>query len=835
MRVLILASIFSFLSISSCFSFDIRGEIPDELRYKLISYYRDSSVEDIEKLLDRLGYYVAEKNDDYIKIEKKQVIKSLTINGNRRFLKSTLLKNLPISIGDPIYYDTVYKIYESFDRFYKNNGFIDALLKVSNNNGDIVISVNEGDRYYIDEIIIKSDVEEKRYIFKATPYSDDLIKYYLNPFKRDLKRKYNLWNIDSVKDDFIPKGRYISITTVLDPTSYWGRNLLLSKKIVLGKGERYKLDIKGLRITENDRKEVEEYIYDNLDSFDTFAKRSLEVKLEDLLMDKGYIKPEVYINIDNEAISVDIRFEQKTRKIGINIYHGDDKLELSNLNLIREKIVSGNEDDIKQIILDYFRKEGYNNVKILNFDFKVYDDEIKVDIKIDLGEKRKIRNLYLQGELLYKNIDAIYDESNLDKFKQMVYNEAGKKGVVKGVDIEKYENGDLYLKVEVEEIKISDVLSNSERLGGKVFKRYFRNDNRLTLKKWYEIHDYIMRNKNAEYIFIDTVSIDNNTFLIINKIDGKPNRIFGGVSFDSVDKLSMEMGYNRFDFLEGSRTLTLKGRVSFKERYLIGSLGGPKTIFATIDDFYSVSLKDRDEDDFKFNQGDIESFFRWHSDRVETIFGLNGEYLDIKETDYSLLNDKKFRKEYLIFHLPLTISIKTKDYELLTNWGGRIQLYEQFSISNKDNFNVYKLSLNLYKTFKRDYLIGFDTEVGRGEGKDIPLTYLFTLGGPYKMKAFSYRELGSKDLNGGTVGDRSYLYSRAKFGYRVNENIIFGPFFEYAGIGDRFGELSYYKDLGLELNVIVQELGFISMSYGYNPFNPCKGSHAFYINFGVSF
>jgi len=98
--------------------------------------------------------YLSEKNPDYIIISKQNLIRSINIKGERRYLESTLLPYLGVSIGDPIYLDTLYNIKKNLEEFYKNNGFKDAIVSVKDDSENILINVEEGDRYYIDEIEI---------------------------------------------------------------------------------------------------------------------------------------------------------------------------------------------------------------------------------------------------------------------------------------------------------------------------------------------------------------------------------------------------------------------------------------------------------------------------------------------------------------------------------------------------------------------------------------------------------------------------------------------------------------------------------------------------------
>jgi len=87
-----------------------------------------------------------------------------------------------------------------------------------------------------------------------------------------------------------------------------------------------------------------------------------------------------------------------------------------------------------------------------------------------------------------------------------------------------------------------------------------------------------MINKNAEYISLNMTEMDNKTILTINKIEAKPNRFYGSISFDSVDKLTLELGYKRFNIFDTGRVLGLSGKISTNEKSISLSVSGQKTI-----------------------------------------------------------------------------------------------------------------------------------------------------------------------------------------------------------------------------------------------------------------
>jgi len=98
-RDLLLALIISLIFAANVMAVEIRGDVDDELKTKLSTYIELMPEDKFSELLHNLGFYLSEKNPDYIIISKQNLIRSINIKGERRYLESTLLPYLGVSIG----------------------------------------------------------------------------------------------------------------------------------------------------------------------------------------------------------------------------------------------------------------------------------------------------------------------------------------------------------------------------------------------------------------------------------------------------------------------------------------------------------------------------------------------------------------------------------------------------------------------------------------------------------------------------------------------------------------------------------------------------------------
>ncbi|MGB9731777.1 MULTISPECIES: POTRA domain-containing protein [Calditerrivibrio] len=839
MRVLSLVLIFSVIFATKLFSKEIKGEIPSDLKLRFEEYSSKLTSEKFTELLSFLGYYINYEDDNEIVVQKSKLIRSINFKGNFSILNSQLLLASGINIGDPFYIDTLYKIRKNIEAFYKNNGFIDAEIKVDGDGENIKIVVDEGLRYYIDEIEIVIDEDVKSIKIPIKPYTEETINKEVEKAKELLKNNY-YFNSKVLRQDLIIKG-IRRIYPLDDPiplliTLIKG-GVVIKPVIYISKGEQYKLNIKN--DFDFDNMSIKKFFIDHFNTTDKFDIRELELKLTEYLEASGFINSEVDITIEDREIFIKIDADNYVRSFDINLFINNQKnSDLIDSNL-KSLILSCQDDEAKKYLEDKLRSEGYEEFAIKDYNIIRSQNSVKGRIVVETKTPKTIKAIFVNGKRYEtKKIYKLYPQ-DIDNLRKEIYQSYSNNCWITGLNVEKIENESIFFTLNCSTPHISGILSNTYEVVNKIKKRFFNDNDTLTTSKFEEIYDYLLRNKNSEKVSLQQFNIDNETILAINRLKGKENRIYGIFGYDSIDRFSLELGYNRFDILNSGRTLSLSVKKSYNETSLLLSLAGQKTIHKIVDDYLAINLKDRDENDFEFKEATPTAISKITLDNLQLYVGLSLSYLDIYKTSFSKYYADIYEKDYKILNVPLKLIYSSKDFESLSGDGYFISISET-PIFTKDNtivesrgkFEVLKLLP------KSPFLLKLTAELQHlsGDKDKIPVNYLIVLGGPQRMKAYGYRELGFKDpITNATLGDKSLTYSQIFLGYKPIDFVVIGPFFEYALYGDDFNKMSIAKDLGLELIISQKGVGFFSMSYGYAPFSPHRGSNAFYMNFGVNF
>ncbi|MCX8083478.1 MAG: BamA/TamA family outer membrane protein [Calditerrivibrio sp.] len=774
MRVLCLILIFSLsVSIKIYAKKICYGDLPPSLKNKLSEYSLQVPQHKISEILSFLGYYIIDEDSQSISIEKANVLKDIKFTGNYFVLDSSLKLAAKIYEGDYIYADTVNMVKENIETFYKNNGFLDVEVNSFLKDSVLNVYIHEGERYFVDEIdfIVDDTIISKQ--ITPTPLNDMVIESIINDHYKTLKKE-GYFNVKVLRVDLLSeqRKRFFSIKDPISSLySFFVKSKFIKPRIILQKGDRYTLDIQIDPFYDNLTDELRRYIVSEFKSFDTFDLRELEINIKDHFIEKQLQIEDLEIKVNMNTIAIHI----------------------GKISPLVKKEPNA--------------KKGYiNNIYVNNYPY---------------ATKEKI---------------PITPES-LDKLRKEIFDKYAKDSLVKKISFEQNENDDLHFTVEYSSKYIADILSNSDEIVSKIDKRFF-HDKKITNEKLQQIHDYLIRNKNSEKVSMELFDLDNQTaLLLINRIRGKDNRIFGFLSYNTIDLITAEIGYSRFDILNSGRTFQLGFKKSFKETSLKSSLSGQRTFTPNIDDYQSLFFKNRDEDDYIFTEVGISTLIKVNNP-IETYVGAQLSNLDVHDSSFSDSNKAIYEHKYTLLAIPVKLSYKSEYYNKLKGTGIYSYLSYNYHLANGYNFNEVELHLEGFYEFYKDWIakIGLNTQNLIGKKEKMPVTNLLTLGGTNKMKAFKYREIGTKDhQTNATIGDKKTVYSSLFIGYTPYDNIIFGSFIEHGGFGDNFNDMKYIRDIGLELIIKAQELGFFSISYGYSPFKPYKGYSSIYLNFGISF
>jgi len=841
-RVLSLILIFNLFLSYNLFAKKIEGDISEQLKLTLQNYSEKLSKEKFTDILNILGYYIISEDNESITVQKSAIIKSITFKGNLYILNSQLLSIIGVNKGDQLYTDSFYKIRENILNFYKDNGFLDVDVDIEFNDGFVVVKIDEGSRYFVDKIdfIVDGNIITKNIHIK--PYSEKIIEDEILSVLKSLQKDLFLGN-KVLRRDLIFNGHkrvYFANDPLSSLLSVFKSGVILKPVIYINKGTKYNFNIHGDFLSPSIKEEIKQFFLENFVSFETFDLRELELKIIEFLSSKGFINTNIDIHIDGNKIDIHVDAKAFIKNYSLEIFLNNIKSNDINDDLLKFYISSYEDTKAKEHILDKLKSIGYESAKISDYSINRMSDKITGKIYITTGAIKYINNIYVNKTEYKPKKKYKISQTDIENLRREIIDNYASRCLIKGLNLQKIESDNIFFDLFCDTAEISEIISNSEEIVGKIKKRFFSNDKTFTNKKFEELTDYLLKNKNSEKVYIEPFHVDNDTILVINQLKSmENNRIFGSLSYDSVDKLSFEAGYNRFDILNSSRTLQLSLKQSFLETSVLTSLSGQKTIHRNIDDYIAILYKDRDENDFNFRETAFKTLIRLNVENLKFYIGLSASYLDIYDTDFSLNYEKLYKKNYKVFSIPLRLSYTTENYSSFIGYGLSAILSTTPIFTNEIYSLETKIRTEGFKSiFTNNFLLKgtFELNTLTGEKKKIPATQLYTLGGPQKMKAYRYREIGFKDpQTTATIGNKNILYTNLFLGFKPMDQVIFGPFFEYAGYGDRLDNLEYAKDLGLELIISQQNVGFFSMSYAYAPFNPYKNSSSFYINFGINF
>lgn len=799
------------------------------------------SREKLTDLLSILGYYIVYEDENSIMVNRSSIIKSVYFKGNFHTLDSNLLNISGITLGDPWYMDTYNNVKENITEFYRNNGFLDVDIEINFEDGNLYITIDEGERYYLDEydIVIDDKITTKSIPVKL--YSEKNLEKEIENTLKSLRKEFYL-SSKILRFDLIKKGHkrfYLSNDPLSSLISLIKSGIVVKPTIYISKGERYDLEIKGAILPYDISLKLKDQFLENFKSFSTFDLRELELTLEDYLTKLGFIKPEVNIESDGIRITLYVDYESFIKNFNVEVFLNNERVNELIDEHLKSLIISCQDDEAKRYMLDKLKSEGYETITLKDYSIKRTHNDVHGTIYIDLGSFKHIKKIFVNNLEYKSTIKYSVSQNDIEQLRKDILNSYAEKCLIKGLTLQKIENDNVYFVMNCSQPQVTSIISNHEEVVGKIKKRFFSDNKVLTTSKFQQIHDYLLRNKNSEKVYLEPIEMDNETILVMNLLKAKENRIYGSLSYDSVDKFSAELGYNRFDILNSGRTFQISLKKSFLETSSTLSLSGQKTLHKNIDDFLALSFKDRDEYDFRYREALFTSLIRLNYENLQTIIGFGAASLDIYDTDFSDYYNRIYENNYNLFSIPFKINYKTKNYESFIGYGlsGTVSATPIFS--ERGNFFEGRGKIEGYKQiFTKDLILKLtlETQYLQGNKDDIPVTHLLTLGGPQRMKAFNYREIGFKDPKTSvTIGNKNINYSNLFIGYKPMEQVIVGPFFEYAGYGDSFNNLEYVKDIGIELIISQQNVGYFSASFSYAPFEPYKGSNAFYINFGVNF
>jgi outer membrane translocation and assembly module TamA len=243
-------------------------------------------------------------------------------------------------------------------------------------------------------------------------------------------------------------------------------------------------------------------------------------------------------------------------------------------------------------------------------------------------------------------------------------------------------------------------------------------------------------------------------------------------------------------------------------------------------------VRNRNEYDFKFKQNRFSLTLGNNFTHVLFNTSFYFETVDIYDNDFT--EEINENLTYYFNNVGVIASLTLHDLDNVLNPNNGIAVKYQINpvFSDESEFYVNMLTGSIYKTVNH-FTFSLKADIGKifGNTIDVPLIYRFTLGGPYRMKAFDYREIGSMDSKGNVYGGESYAYGEIVAKYNIKNFLGFGPFYEIGMAEEDFNTSDFYKDLGILLE-IKTPIGPLKFTYAVDVEKHTR--RAFYITFGTT-
>ncbi len=872
MRVLLLSLIFSILIPFSSFAFQIHGNLPENLKEIIMAHHDKLGADGISELLDNnnINLYHFKNGDLYI--EAGLVVKSISFKGNFYFLKHQLMGVIGLYPNDLYSQEKLEIARINLIEFYRSKGFHDVDITYTALDGDIVYKIDAGMKQIITDLKILGLENELK-------------------IKLDEELIFNKDNIDIIKDKLklkLKKAGYFNSKIIVKyeknkryPIYFDSNNLFqsflsfmkmghqgITLKFIVAKGEKYSIVVTNDIGTELDDL-IRNIIYEKLDKINIFSFRNLEYSLEVVIKETFEIESNVRVSIKDNVILVDVTTKNKIDILEVEIEYK----KLSKNSFIPEKnIVKGKEDAFIKNLKAILKKQGYYKPKLISKKYeekatvlkeiqKKIKDKVNLDVsikklenmeffnktkeivifKIDEGPRYKVANNIINGKKYKVNSKLFADDTGIEKSKKLLSKELGKKFYFNYLIIDKIQGNDdntvdIYYKNTLKTYNVIGVNVNNSNVQNIVNYRFFSDDKKLTTEKYINIKKFLNSQKAILSHRLKLIKVDNNNVIIsIYLIYREPNSLYGGISYDSVDKLSFYIGYTRYNIFNSAHDMNILVASSFREQFAGISLYSSNFYFTDVTNIVELSTKTRDEDDYSYDTNKLK--LRLSYDYFNSVFTSDLYYETIKTRDEDYDNEILNRINDNFKNVGMSFIYNYNHYDNMlepkNGFGIKLVSNPVYSMDDEDYFVINTITYSVYYTIFKKWTTSFRNEIGKIDGDDgvIPLTYRYTLGGPYRMRAYDYREIGASDSRDKIYGGKRLFYLEVNENYSINKFLSVGAFFEAGQAENTYSKDYFQKDAGVYFGVDTP-LGQLKLSFAADTEDNSK--NAFYIIFGTS-
>ena len=868
-RVLLFLIIINIFPYNNVSALTVEGDISEELIPLVENYYSNFTEEKLYELLDSLNISTYSLQNNKLIIYSNPVLEKIIITGNIVYLDSTLKSVLGLNEGTLYLLEEFLQASKKLREFYISNGYPDVKLDYTLQNNILHFDITEGKLYVVDDIeIINMDFNLKN--AKLQELSDipgiiiplftdiriipmilnnETKHFYKNQIETALRsRGYYNFEIKETFRNSKMRHPFINIdrpfSSILSVFPAFHRNIVLQYEVSYGPIYQLNVDVS---IEKKSMQNIKKHIWENLKKINTYYIRLTEKSIESFLINEHFVDPAVNISIKNNNIEVDVEYKVKYSDINLNIKYKNLSKNHYLQDSLEKYVLSVTDPDfyktVKSYIFKKLKEDGYITPEVKKYELVENDVILNVNMEIKEGRKFKINNVYINNELYLSDVKLPADSVNIkstkdildDKIKRDFFYNFIQLSDIKIVSKNKV---DVYFKSDIHNYKLNNIIIHEPLITKKTVMRYFKNDNKLSREKVKQVSLLLDKQPHISYHKITPIVVDKEkTDLILQTNESKKNQLFGNISYDSIDNIRFLLGYRRKNFLNSNHMLELHSGLSFKEEWAQASMMGFDILGKQLSDRIMAKYRDRDEDDYKYTHKETSFSLNWNRKRYDVGISLFLEDILIYENDYDDKVKNLFLNKHTNYGLRLSYKYYMVDSKLSPNNGFIFSInFTPSNIFNDNDFYKTELKLSLFKTFLKRFLFYTSGETGviSGDNSSIPLIYRYTMGGPYKMRAYNHREIGLEDSNGNTYGGKYYYYGITNISYRLVNNLYLGPFFELGSVHNSSSSAKTYKDIGLMFNYKTNVGSFV-VSYAYNPDKNHKSRQALYISFATSF
>jgi len=509
------------------------------------------------------------------------------------------------------------------------------------------------------------------------------------------------------------------------------------------------------------------------------------------------------------------------------------------------------EDDLEKV-RDYYREEGFLDVAIDNDKIRFeYPSPSKLEIvvQVDEGKQYRIGDVTFAGNKLYQTMllrlvvrqksGMVFTPSKLDKDVESLEDFYGRDGYldtrVRLVRKPNISTGNIDVEYEitesekfyVESVKIegntktkSIVILRELTLGpGEVFDMVRMKISKLRLENTRFFEDVNVTPESS--------NIPSRRNLKVAVKEGRTGNLTFGAGFSSLERavIFAELTQSNFDlfnrrsFFQGDgQKFRLRMQLGSQSSEIVLSFEEPWLFERELALGFSIfrTSSDYDSSFYKEIRTGGEVYLRKRLfELVEGKLAYSAQEVEISEVDQTIEFFYPAGKSFLST-VGLQLLRDTRDKIINTTNGNRAELNLDVSTDAiGSDFNYYKAEFRGSQFFPV-----FDTQtqvlavIGRagvldtfGENeKGKPRFEYFTLGGPYTLRGFEYRDVGPKNFSGEPIGGQSYGFLSLEYSVDIVSPIRFAIFYDAGFVNDDpydFNPSSYNDNFGFGLRLFV--------------------------------